>query len=112
MQMPLTMGTFLSSPHEETSLDSRPKLDCDVLLFHHTHPVYLPHSPLTPTVIATAKSTIKLHPIQAPPNPLSVRLLEARSGTFTTKLLGLTPTVVGNEQGTVELDESLLQHVL
>lgn len=43
---------------------------------------------------------------------LSVRLLEAGSGTGTTKLLGLAATVIGDEEGTVELDESLLQHVL
>lgn len=43
---------------------------------------------------------------------LSVRLLEAGAGTLTTELLGLAAAVVGNEEGTVELDEGLLEHVL
>lgn len=43
---------------------------------------------------------------------LSVRLLEAGTGTLTTELLGLAAAVVGNEEGTVELDEGLLEHVL
>ena len=43
---------------------------------------------------------------------LSVRLLVAGPGTGTTELLGLATTVVSDEQGTVELDESLLEHVL
>lgn len=43
---------------------------------------------------------------------LSVRLLEARAGTLTTKLLGLAAAVVGDEEGTVELDEGLLEQVL
>lgn len=45
-------------------------------------------------------------------NRLTVRLLEARAGTLTTELLGLATTVIGNEEGTVELDEGLLQEVL
>lgn len=43
---------------------------------------------------------------------LSVRLLEAGSGTWTTELLGLAAAVVGDEEGTVELDKSLLEQVL
>lgn len=43
---------------------------------------------------------------------LSVRLLETGTGTGTTELLGLAATVVGNKQGTVELDKGLLEHVL
>jgi uncharacterized alkaline shock family protein YloU len=45
-------------------------------------------------------------------NRLTVRLLEAGTGTGTTELLGLAAAVVGNEEGSVELDESLLQEVL
>jgi hypothetical protein len=45
-------------------------------------------------------------------NRLTVRLLEARAGTLTTELLGLASAVVGNEEGSVELDESLLEEVL
>jgi hypothetical protein len=45
-------------------------------------------------------------------NRLTVRLLEARTGTFTTELLGLAAAVVGNEEGSVELDKSLLEEVL
>lgn len=45
-------------------------------------------------------------------NRLSVRLLEAGSGTGTTELLGLAAAVVGDEQGAVELDEGLLEEVL
>lgn len=44
--------------------------------------------------------------------PLSVRLLEAGTGTGTTELLGLAAAVVGDEEGTVELDKSLLEEVL
>jgi len=44
--------------------------------------------------------------------PLTVRLLEAGPGTRTTELLGLATAVIGDEEGTVELDESLLEHVL
>lgn len=43
---------------------------------------------------------------------LSVRLLETGTGTPTTKLLGLATTVVGDEEGTVELDKGLLEEVL
>lgn len=45
-------------------------------------------------------------------NRLSVRLLEAGAGAGTAKLLGLAPTVVGDEEGAVELDEGLLEQVL
>jgi hypothetical protein len=45
-------------------------------------------------------------------NRLTVRLLEARAGTLTAELLGLATTVVGNEEGTVELDKGLLEEVL
>ena len=61
-----------------------------MLLFHHTH-----HSPAFPQK-----------------NPLTVRLLEARTGAGTTELLGLAAAVVGNEEGAVELDEGLLEQVL
>jgi hypothetical protein len=43
---------------------------------------------------------------------LSVRLLVAGPGAGTAELLGLAATVVGDEQGAVELDEGLLEHVL
>jgi hypothetical protein len=43
---------------------------------------------------------------------LTVRLLEPCTSTWTTKLLGLATAVVGDEEGTVELSESLLEHVL
>jgi hypothetical protein len=43
---------------------------------------------------------------------LTVRLLETGTGTGTTELLGLATTVVGNEEGTVVLSKSLLEHVL
>ena len=45
-------------------------------------------------------------------HPLSVRLLEPGTGTGTAKLLGLAAAVVGDEEGAVELDEGLLEHVL
>jgi hypothetical protein len=38
--------------------------------------------------------------------------LVAGSGTGTAELLGLAATVVGDEQGSVELDEGLLEEVL
>jgi len=43
---------------------------------------------------------------------LSVRLLESRAGTATTKLLGLAAAVVGDKEGTVKANEGLLEHVL
>jgi hypothetical protein len=43
---------------------------------------------------------------------LSVRLLEARAGTTTTKLLGLAAAVIGDEESTVKGNEGLLEHVL
>lgn len=43
---------------------------------------------------------------------LTVRLLVAGAGTATTELLGLGPTVVGDQQGAVVLDEGLLELVL
>lgn len=54
---------------------------------------------------------------RSPPFPLwrrhlSVGLLVAGSGTGTAELLGLAATVVGDKQGSVELDEGLLEEVL
>lgn len=43
---------------------------------------------------------------------LTVRLLVARAGTGTAELLGLHAPVVGNEEGAVVGDESLLELVL
>lgn len=43
---------------------------------------------------------------------LTVGLLETSTGTWTTELLGLAAAVVGDEEGTVELGEGLLQQVL
>lgn len=43
---------------------------------------------------------------------LTVRLLEPGTGTLTTELLGLAAAVVGDEEGTVELGEGLLEQVL
>lgn len=42
---------------------------------------------------------------------LSVRLLEAGSGTWTTEFLGLTATVIGYEESAVKLHEGLLEQV-
>ena len=42
----------------------------------------------------------------------SVRLLETRSGTVTTELLGLAAARVGNEEGLVILDEQFLELTL
>lgn len=46
------------------------------------------------------------------PNALTVGLLESGTGTWTTELLGLAAAVVGDEEGTVELGQGLLQQVL
>lgn len=43
---------------------------------------------------------------------LTVGFLVSRSGTWTTKLLGLAPSVVGNQERSVVLDKGLLQLVL
>ena len=44
--------------------------------------------------------------------PLSVRLLVSGSGTWTTELLWLALSAVGNQQGSVVLDKGALQLVL
>jgi len=46
------------------------------------------------------------------PDRLTVRLLVPCARTWTTKLLGLAPPVVGNEKCAVVLDEGLLELVL
>lgn len=46
------------------------------------------------------------------PYPLTVRLLVPRTRTWTAKLLWLAPSVVGNEECAVVLDEGLLELVL
>ena len=43
---------------------------------------------------------------------LTVGLLEPGTGTWTTELLGLAAAVVGDEEGTVELGQGLLEQVL
>ena len=43
---------------------------------------------------------------------LTVGFLVSRTRTWTTELLGLAPPIVGNKQGTVVLDQGLLQLVL
>jgi len=45
-------------------------------------------------------------------NCLTVGLLEARTGTLTTELLGLASSVVGDEECAVVGDKSLLELVL
>lgn len=61
------------------------------------------------------------HPHTASPTPnppyrqqkrLTVRLLVTGAGTGTAELLGLHAAVIGDEEGTVELDESRLEGVL
>jgi hypothetical protein len=59
------------------------------------------------------------HPTPPPPNfspnhstnLLTVRLLESGSGTWTSELLGLTSSVIGNEEGSVVLHKGLLEQV-
>jgi hypothetical protein len=56
---------------------------------------------------------LPIHPFhKAKAYRLTVRLLVPRARTGTTELLGLAPSVVGNEQCAVVLDESLLELVL
>lgn len=43
---------------------------------------------------------------------LTVRFLVTSTGTWTTKLLGLSTSVISDKKGSVELDESLLELVL
>jgi hypothetical protein len=75
-------------------------------------PVPFSHCPLYPPLQHRSDSTL-LCPIPTDIlNRLTVRLLETRASTLTTELLGLAAAVVGNEEGSVELDESLLQEVL
>jgi len=51
-------------------------------------------------------------PSSANPNDLTVRLLVPRARTGTAELLGLAPSVVGDEQCAVVLHERLLELVL
>jgi hypothetical protein len=55
-------------------------------------------------------------PISTPRTPrancLTVGFLETGAGTVTTEFLWLAPSVVGDEEGTVVLDEGLLQLIL
>jgi hypothetical protein len=75
-------------------------------------PVPFSHCPLYPPLQHCSDSTL-LCPIPTDIlNRLTVRLLETRASTLTTELLGLAAAVVGNEEGSVELDESLLEEVL
>lgn len=75
-------------------------------------PVPFSHCLLYPPLQHRSDSTL-LSPIPTNIlNRLTVRLLEAGTGTGTTELLGLATAVVGNEEGSVELDESLLEEVL
>lgn len=75
-------------------------------------PVPFSHCPLYPPLQHRSDSTL-LCPIPTNIlNRLTVRLLETRASTLTTELLGLAAAVVGNEEGSVELDKSLLEEVL
>jgi hypothetical protein len=51
-------------------------------------------------------------PFPSTSHRLTVRLLEAGTGTGTAELLGLATTVVGDEEGTVVLGQGLLEQVL
>jgi hypothetical protein len=67
-------------------------------------------------VVSSTATTLRSPPSFCPHSEqhrcLTVRLLEAGAGTLTTELLGLAAAVVGNEEGSVELDEGLLEEVL
>ncbi len=45
-------------------------------------------------------------------NRLTIRLLESGAGTFTTELLGLATSGIGDEQGAVKLDKGGLEQIL
>lgn len=76
-------------------------------------PIPFPHCPQHPTATPTRRPHGRgALPRTLQTDRLSVRLLEAGAGTGTTELLGLAPTVIGDEEGAVELDESLLEEVL
>lgn len=67
-------------------------------------------------VVSSTATTLRPPPSFCPHSEqhrcLTVRLLEAGAGALTTKLLGLAAAVVGDEEGSVELDEGLLEEVL
>lgn len=98
---------FLPTPHP--SLDEK--------LFDSL--VRLQRPPQTSTVITTAAAAaVMAGPVsqailqEENASSLTVGLLESGTGTWTAELLGLAAAVVGNEEGTVELGEGLLQQVL
>lgn len=62
-------------------------------------------------MVVTAAALI-LHAIPSCADALTVGLLESGTGTWTAELLGFAATVVGNEEGTVELGQGLLEQVL
>lgn len=71
---------------------------------------FCPRTCLPPALLsARHSSSLSSH---SPSARLSVGLLETGTGTLTTELLGLAAAVVGDQQGAVELDEGLLEHVL
>lgn len=77
-----------------------------------SHPVRS-RSSTGPSILVLPKAThAQAQEINPAGRALTVRLLEAGTGTWTTELLGLATAVVGNEEGTVELGQSLLQQVL
>lgn len=72
---------------------------------------YRHHCPPHASTNAAALTRHHIHPTESW-RALTVGLLETGTGTWTAELLGLTATVVGNEEGTVERGEGLLQQVL
>jgi hypothetical protein len=70
------------------------------------------HQSMLPHTILAAKQCLPPFSFQEKSNRLTVRLLVPGAGTLTTELLGLAPSVVGNEECAVVLDEGLLELVL
>lgn len=62
-------------------------------------------------MVVVAAALIR-HAIPSCADALTVGLLESGTGTWTAELLGLATTVVGDEEGTVELGQGLLKQVL
>lgn len=68
--------------------------------------------PQTSTTSIVVAAALVLHAIPSCADALTVGLLESGTGTWTAELLGFAATVVGNEEGTVELGQGLLEQVL
>jgi len=90
---------------------------CLVSKPNHLLPLLTCHSTITMAFTASTTNPGSPNVTIAPTpyllrNPLTVRFLVSGSGTWTTELLGFTPSVIRNQERSVVLHEGLFQLVL